>query len=557
MSATISEERVYDLRKTTIQSSLSSQSSHSHGSGHRQILPLNATPSISSGDHRSNLFDPETCSAKVDHRIQTFYVNRVISSCMGRLSRERTALQGASASFDYAAAHASLEPSTTDTFTQQIYQRIIEVGMTPTKTTPFLKARCGIGSPEIAKLAQNHSDENYVFQFLIKKLPRRGLSSSYAGTRYEWNCNATFSNPKESNQFDSLLERTIRSFREEIQTQSEQGALSPEEATSSLVRWLLNYYDQTIYNLIKRISHLETYQDLNDKLRIVETAIYSKQDVPDEILKQYLDDVDRFISCAKLLFRNEQGCPSCLVHLRLSRNDYRFLNTLVQHNAKGTPLDQIRPILEQNARRTSSLKPIAAVPLIEKHQRFLSEAKVQRETTAHYGESCAMTKLRDIFFPEAKEGKLQEAVFAICKPRTPVQKVRTKRFTCETTTTSYEKWEQRRESRSPKSFSPSSILPDSPSLRSLTPPGPTKYRTREITPIPFCLDGESSSPSQLSWERAHHSFATDKDSCSAKPGPNIACKEEPNVLLDDEFTLGISDQHDPFLDEPYKFTLTD
>ncbi|MES2122064.1 MAG: hypothetical protein V4492_04710, partial [Chlamydiota bacterium] len=116
----------------------------------------------------STEFSPENCSTKVDLRIQTFYINRTISQVIGNLSRGQTGLQGARSTDGCAAAHASLEPTTTDSFTLQVFARIIETNITPTKTLPFLRTRCNLTLPEIEELKENHSNEHYVFDLLTK-----------------------------------------------------------------------------------------------------------------------------------------------------------------------------------------------------------------------------------------------------------------------------------------------------------------------------------------------------------------------------------------------------
>ncbi len=342
------------------------------------------------------------------------------------------------------------------------------------------------------------------------------------------------------------MEKKIRPFRETLQVKCQEGTIDPGEATTQLVKWLINYYDTSIAALTQCISDIETFEGLYEKLLVVEQAIYNNVSISDEMLTAYLNDVDQLLECTNRLKKKEPGCPSCLNALRSVRNDYKFLAILKEAHDKGTPLDEIRSLLTSTARRTSSLGPISLQSLIEKYQLYLYEAKIQRETTAHYDEPCAMVRLQNIFFPEANDGKLQEAVFAICKPRTPEQRARAKRFTSEITPSPSKESEQPKDTKFRASYSPYSNHFDRKSpVGSLSPTGPTQYKTRMIIPVPFSLCDD---PSNLLDEELSLGF-TSESTLSLEDDLNLSLTSEPIPLYKHNMSFNLRGRLD--------FTLAD
>ncbi len=503
----------------------------------RKILPRNATPSIAAQDLSADAFNPESCRTKVDLRIQTFFINRTISQFIGYLSRGQTRLQGLKSTEGFAAAHASLEPATTDTFTQQIFERIVTTSLSPTKTIPFLQTRCNLTQPQIEELKENHSNKHYVFQFLSSHLPPGGFSSSIAGSRYEWNCNATFDNPLESNQYDSTLERKIRSYREALQAKCHEGSIDPGQATTELVKWLINYYDTSIEALSNRLPDLKTFQSLHEELLILEQEIDASPSISDELLMKYLTHVGQFIGCTDRLKEKKNGCPSCLETLHAARNDYKFLKKLIGTYGHKKDLEEIRSLLATHSRRTHSLAPISLTPLIKKHEMYQNEATIQRETTAHYSDPCAMTKLQDIFFPEAKEGKLQDAVFAICKPKTPEKRTSQKRSTYHEPHDLSEENKEEKNGKFHRTLSLSSPHPEDRERKALSPIKTIQKTGRSITPIPFPLFDEVLPPTQETFDL---SVGNDLSSFYTHP-LNLNLESEPDSSPDELEPLSFLD----------------
>ncbi len=382
----------------------------------RTILKPGTTPSVVVTNKNREL-DPNISKIKAELRIHFYFINAIIEAIHNiPLNRTKTALQGTSAPKGCQAAHASLAPNTKDSHTTNIIQRVIEVGVTPTKTEPFLRQRINLSTPEKQTLNANHKDENFVSQFITKRLPKDGFHSILTGTQYHWNCNATFENPDESNQYDSRLEKTIAPILKELQQLRLDGTNTPEESTEKLVAWLIKYYDESIANIQKQIALLEQTASSLDKMHIFEQKHLNDKELPSEEFDTYLKEVAIFLETHRALMEKKAGCPTCR-DLKDIRNDFSSLEKLI---SSSNPADYYL----NNRRHLIKQEPFCAEGHLEKFNLYLLEAKTQKAAVEVFTEACTIQGLKTSIFGVYENGirrtptdaELKSQVYAISAP---------------------------------------------------------------------------------------------------------------------------------------------
>ncbi len=112
-------------------------------------------------------------------------------------------------------------------------------------------------------------------------------------SRYHWNCNATFENPDESNEFDSHLEKEISKYQETLQIDRLKGAETAESSTEKVVAWLMNYYQNSTVNLKQKQIYLAETASLFESMRTFELAHLDAAPSEEEF-EAYLKDLNLF-----------------------------------------------------------------------------------------------------------------------------------------------------------------------------------------------------------------------------------------------------------------------
>lgn len=409
----------YTVRASTKAKTAQVQSRPFEGNG-RKILPIEHTPSITVTSEERKV-DKQVSGVKAELRIHTYFINAQAEKVLGApFERGKTAHQGARAPKGWQAAHASLAPKTNDTFTLETINRVVANGLSPRKSKPFLESRIGLTPADEALLQNNHSDPEYVQDFILSRLPVDAQHSVLEGTRYYWHCNSTFDNPDESNQYDSQMERTLSPFLEELQEKRLKGELSPEASTEDLVVWLMNYYDSSSANLKKRLQEIEDFSLSFQKLRKFELANLTVEKIPAANFQEYLTEVDRFLTLYNSLSEEQKGCPTTSAFSDC-RNDFKFLKKLKK---EGT-----QKFFLENRRHLASDMQFNKDHFVQKFTLYLQEAEAQKISVEAFTAPCAIPNLSKNLFGIYENGvrrapndaELRTQIFGLFKLATPVK----------------------------------------------------------------------------------------------------------------------------------------
>ncbi|MBS0604968.1 MAG: hypothetical protein JSS60_08050 [Verrucomicrobia bacterium] len=396
----------------------------------RRILPLESTPSLLT-DAKERKVNREVTGAKTEFRIQTYFIN-ALAEIIHKVpfSRGHTSLQGSSAPKGWQAAHGTFAPSTSDTLTSSLIEHIVDTGVTPSKTKPFLIERIGLTSPEAENLDENHEDESFVTNFVLSRLPSQGACSIFACTRYAEKCNTTFENPDESNQYDTLLERTIAPFLKELQGLRMDGTDTAEASTAKLIDWLLVYYKASIANIETQLINISKASVLFEKMRAFELLYLRTPNVPQDEFQAYLNDVDQFLAIHEELVGSKKGCPSC-GDLKLVRNDFSFLKQLRKMAFdKRLPIETVSDYYLGNRKHLDKPMEFDTQFFIDKYTLYHEEAKAQCDATLICSDPCSIASISKMYFGvmtdkhlrAPTEEELRKQIFALSTIATPLRK---------------------------------------------------------------------------------------------------------------------------------------
>ncbi|MBS0650837.1 MAG: hypothetical protein JSR93_06725 [Verrucomicrobia bacterium] len=393
----------------------------------RTILPLSDTPSLTTDREALRTIDPEKSAIKSHLRVQNYWIDALIEKVVGtQFSRGRTDLQGSQAPSGWQAAHFSLAPHTLDTLTHHVIDSVVNNGLTPVRSKPFLRARIEMTSPEGKILHSKHRDPNFVKNFILSKLPNGASDSSLYGTRFSLSRNATFENPDESNQFDSLLERNIKPLLEDLRTQRSDGTIDEDAATAQLVEWLIDYYETSIENSQQRLDQLSSFFAIQRRLSQFEDLYSDSVDLPEEEFQEYIKAAEQLLDCKALLLTKLDSTFRCH-NIKQVRNDYYYLSALVRANNKGSSLSALESFFYKNVRYFAARPIIAEDSLRQKYEFFILEAKAQLDGIQAFADPCTIPALKTALFGVCVEGKrvapseseLREQVYSIFKLATP------------------------------------------------------------------------------------------------------------------------------------------
>jgi hypothetical protein len=253
----------------------------------RHILPLQATPSLTTqtSSLQGRIVDPEYAQIKGSERIIDYHLKCLFEIHLDvSFERGPTVDQGHRAKRSFQAAHHSLLPNPQDKGLEKFIRKVGATGITPTKSGPYLRARANLSEAEIQEIATLHPDEKTLRNFLQPRLPIGADSSSLAGTSTYLFSNSTIDNPDESNQLDSLLERKIAPFLQCQQQLRKEGTLDAIASTENLVKWLTGFYRKCLDSCEQRKGYLQKAEALLENLEDKENGI-SPFELIEEILK--------------------------------------------------------------------------------------------------------------------------------------------------------------------------------------------------------------------------------------------------------------------------------
>lgn len=397
----------------------------SSSSSRRTILPLHKTPSLLV--NKSGAFDSDTSAAKTAERIATFCVDRVVQAVLGcQQTRGKTVLQGAQAPSGYQAAHASLQPTLEDDFTTQVIDKILINGVTPTKTEPWLRSRLGLSSAEIQDLHKNHSDPGHVLGVFFKNLSVTAQRSTISGTYYEKRRNATYSNPTESNQLDTALERYLAPYMPHIlqNTDGKSPADFARNATKQLTELMNTFYTDSTNNLRTRIEDIETFCFLQSALYEYEQSFAKDAKTIPLYIEEYIKVAQELLNLKRKLTKSEVGAPA-YSQIQTAGIDYKKLTSFVR---AATDANDIRDLPLNSPPKTEVNEHLTHYRLL------LAEAETQLQEIEVYNQDSSIESLFISTFgiadtvysrraPTDKE--LQAQVFELMKQTSPQKQPRT------------------------------------------------------------------------------------------------------------------------------------
>lgn len=397
----------------------------------RKILPFGQTPSLKASDYTTPSIDKQITETKVYHRLMVEYVSATIESVFETiLKRSKTTFQGSHASKGWQAGHGALAPATQDNFTENVIQKIEKEGITPTKSGPFLQNRIGLTEEEQKILHKYHKDENFVRALVISRLPIGGNVSSLAGTRFDWNRNATFDNPDESNKYDTHLEAKVSTLREQLQQQRREGKLNVETSMQKLVSWFLEFYTTSVKNLTEKLEFIKKIKECSQKMSTFEKTHQTAVTFNTEEFKEYIENAADFLNLTRTLLEEKIGSPLCKEFKTLRNEETLILFSQLVYLSK-QPTTTGNFLWDQYLKAREFLSdPIDFDLLIKKYELYQEEATVQQETVQAFADPCIIPNLSKWVFGVMKEGKrqapspfeLRKQVFELCAPATPLKR---------------------------------------------------------------------------------------------------------------------------------------
>ena len=174
----------------------------------------------------------------------------------------RARLQGAQGSFGRHGSHAHTTAGLTDNEIEDLYERTVEDGLTPTKK-PIFQA-LGVTLEELEEMANNLEEDlvNSVFEKIIQRNKDR-VYSMIGGTDLEKRMNVVAEMPSDLNLIvDGGLEKAIRPDVVKIYRAVMLAQITPEKATKEYHRLIHRHWTKTIPLLRKRIRQINTLSKL-------------------------------------------------------------------------------------------------------------------------------------------------------------------------------------------------------------------------------------------------------------------------------------------------------
>ncbi len=392
----------------------------------RKILPENSTATIKATTDIHTM-DLTISKIKAVYRLKTFVVHSLLEILhKSPLNRGKTHFQGSRAVQGHQAAHACLYPSIKDNILPQMIQKVVQNGLTPTKTEPFLKNRLGLTSPEVKILQENHNNLEFVTQFILERLPHpNAMHSILAGTRYEMYCNTTFENPDACNQFDTRLENELKPFLKELQTLRLDETDTAEDSMTKFVEWLIVYYTLSIKNLEDQMEHLLLAHEAFQNMRTFELSHLNDCGINEDEFEEYLGNVKSFLEHYDFLITKKIGTPRSAKDLRTIRNDFSILRKMIHKSS----LEEAAIYYQQNTRHLGNEMVFNVEAFYNKCALYKQEAEAQLDAMNDCSDPCVYSQmLKGLFgvvdngiYRLPSEDELHERLFALSKLATPVK----------------------------------------------------------------------------------------------------------------------------------------
>ena len=406
----------------------------------RIILTLEDTPSLVVEDRRQLSVNTEISSLKSYLRVQGYWIDAMIEQVLKiEFVRGQTRFQGARAGQGWQSAHYHLAPAVTDNMAHQVINSVVEKGLTPTRSYPYLRHRANLVSPDAKILQANRENGTFVEDFIVSRLPVRGLETSLSETAYEKHRNATFDCLAASNQFDSLLEAKIAPELERLKharkVEEVVGSkkVDADESVSQLVSWMDAFYHAAIKHNGEYLLLIDEFFKVQSEMTKTEDKYRQKKDISDQEITKYIQDVVKILELKNQLCIPPAGVSRSVAIERV-RNDFAELQTLSYLAIMSDPLRKRNAFFAfLNGVQEHTKTDIALIR--SKYKVFQQEAAAQLEGIKIYQEPCAIGELKTLIFGVVEEGErkpptdeqLKAQIYEILKPEEKSSKMHLKR----------------------------------------------------------------------------------------------------------------------------------
>ena len=391
----------------------------------REILPIEKTPSLICTDWEDYKIDSDRSFMKSLMRVEEYWLKAFIEGFIKTpFSRGTTCLQGAQARGKFQAAHFSLMPNAEDRLLDEVVSSLVQKQMvTPKRTGPYLRHRANFSSPDFRNLQFHLKDPRTVREIIVERLPERGESSCLAGTVFENHCNATFDNPDRSNEFDSILETEISGFLKNLQRQRIAGELDANESTAQLVRWLAEFYQESVKNNLICLERINALCQSHFALMAIEESYQLTGQIAMPDIRAYLQAAVEFLDAEKKLNRSSMRGTARLGQIQQMRSYCKALKTLIQEHQKSGQCTKKNWIECFEGKNELPVK-IDPDEMKRQYAFFIQEAKAQEAGIQDYFGPEGIQNLIVLFFGVMKDGnrfppteeELREQVFGMLTP---------------------------------------------------------------------------------------------------------------------------------------------
>ncbi len=230
--------------------------------------------------------------------------------------RGRTYLNGAhSTCGGCEAAHAALSPTLYDDILPMISNRLSDkpFGQLEQADQQYLITRFKLIETDIKALCSNDKSERVqVLSKIVSRLSRHERKGTFIGTSTERVRNATYDNPRDSNRFDSHLERHLRLTEDTLANECSIDNLVPTQALLLLQKHYRSLVERAIPNLQKQLIVLKHLKDAADELFDCQSTLETLKpdtDEFDEEFKLYVELAGIYLRACDYFFTKDSGTP--------------------------------------------------------------------------------------------------------------------------------------------------------------------------------------------------------------------------------------------------------
>ncbi len=299
----------------------------------RKMLGPEVTASITAEEgHHCHEVREDLAQDKASRRITAHFFRAMISYHLEcKTERGKTRLTGNHATCGKCeSSHFSLTPDLKDDKLFRVIKQIPEEKLiSPFKRKVTYLKHAGLTEEDIQFIESNHRDYALISQHILSLVSPTKQNRSYAHTHFENQMNATFDNPRPSNQVDSRFERRLRPEEDKLCDQCTDKIITPEQSTKKLVQLSASYFQKSVDDLEKRKQELKSFLELNENLQKFIQEHESKPISPDKYLL-LIQDIEQILNLRSQLKMKLEGAPR-IKNTASYRQDYFTLKQITNN----------------------------------------------------------------------------------------------------------------------------------------------------------------------------------------------------------------------------------